>query len=194
MKKLLLTLAVAAFALATGAQARLTWTLEQCQNHWGAPFVQYNAQVDSTCYNFRVSSQLVAQVYLLEGRVHSITYASRNARFLANNVPQLLQKNCSGLWQIYDDHRGKETLASWHIDDGNTPVAYALLWNYPDANGFYKLQVSTMVWGAYLQDHGIDRIEPNNDSNGLNNVSDPDPAITYQHLNPDGTVPEFSTL
>jgi hypothetical protein len=109
-------MAIAAFALAIGnAQARLGWTLDDCQSVRGSPVaVQYNAKIDQTCYTFVSSKKLAVQVYLLNGYVQSVNYCSRDAKFLVNNVRQLLQKNCSGVWNLYDDGRGRQTYATWN--------------------------------------------------------------------------------
>ena len=162
-------MAVAAFALAIGnAQARLRWTMGDCENVWGAPVdVRYNGKIDQTCYTFVSSKKLAVIVYLLNGQVQSVNYCSRDARFLVNNVRQLLQKNCSGAWNLYDDGRGKQTYATWNYknSDGEM-IAYALLYNNPNAGGWYRMQVSTSLWDAYLADHNARGFSP--DTNGLN--------------------------
>jgi hypothetical protein len=164
-------MAIAAFALAIGnAQARLGWTLEECQNHWGAPTkVEYNPAVGQTLYTFRANTKLFAQVYLLNGCVHTVGYASRDGKFLTDSVRALLQKNVPGTWTIYDDGRGKQTVATWKYLAGDTGavLAYAILWNYADANGFYKLQVSSKIWDDYVTGRNGN---PESDFTNLTNV------------------------
>ena len=151
-------MAVAAFGLAIGstAHARLGWTLEQCEDTWGQPIkVAYNSQVGQTFYLFRAEPKLITAVYLLNGQVQSVSYLSRDGRYLLNCVREMLQKNCSGNWTVYDDHRGKQTAATWsYIDGDGTVIAYALLYNYAKS-GFYSLQVSTALWDSYLRDHNV---------------------------------------
>jgi hypothetical protein len=86
---------LAAFALAIGnANARLGWTLDECQNVWGPPTnVLYDSKVNQTAYNFKAGANLFAQVYVLNGHVVSVSYCSRNAKFLVGSVRELLQKN-----------------------------------------------------------------------------------------------------
>jgi hypothetical protein len=45
---------------------------------------------------------------VLNGHVHDIVYCSKDKAFLKSNAYQLLQKNYSGAWNLYDDGRGKE--------------------------------------------------------------------------------------
>jgi hypothetical protein len=172
MKKLL-TILTAALGLAMSAQARIGWSLDQCQNLWGPPAkVAYNNEL-GTCYNFRINAKLFAQVYLLnDGAVHSIAYCSKDGKYLVNNVRQLLQKNLSGTWTLYDDGRGKDTFATWQYLAGDTGemLAYSLLWNYPDKNGFYKLQISTKYWNSYVTSRGEDPNRDSSDSSTLTNI------------------------
>jgi hypothetical protein len=49
--------------------------------------------------------------------VQDIDYVSRSRAFLLKNANQFLQTNVSGLWNVYDDGRGKETLTA-----GNTLI------------------------------------------------------------------------
>jgi len=151
---------LAAFALAIGnANARLGWTLDECQNVWGPPTnVLYDSKVNQTAYNFKAGANLFAQVYVLNGHVVSVSYRSRNAKFLVGSVRELLQKNVPGYWTVYDDKRGKKSLMTWQylaVDTGEV-LAYAILWNYPDGHGFYKLQVSSKFWDDYLTGRGAD--------------------------------------
>jgi hypothetical protein len=48
-------MAIAAFALGIGnAQARLGWTLDDCQSVWGSPVaVQYNAKISYRVRNWQ---------------------------------------------------------------------------------------------------------------------------------------------
>jgi hypothetical protein len=172
LKATLVTL-TAALGLTMSAQARLGWSLDECRNHWGPPTrVGYVTNAGQTCYNFRVSQKLFAQVYLLDGTVNSIAYCSRDGKFLLNSVRDLLQKNIPGTWTLYDDQRGKQTLATWNYLAGDTGevMAYALLWNYPDQHGFYKLQVSTKFWDNYLTGRGGNHNQDVTDSSSLTNV------------------------
>jgi hypothetical protein len=86
---------------------------------------------------------------------------------LVNNVRQLLQKNCSGVWNLYDDGRGRQTYATWNYknNDGEV-IAYALLWNSPNPAGWCKMQVSTSLWDTFLANHNVSGSSP--DTNGLN--------------------------
>jgi hypothetical protein len=171
MKKTILLL-TAAFGLTMSAHARLGWTMEDCRAHWGDPInVFHNSQFNLDGYNFRVSPELVAQVWFLNDRVQSLDYCTKNTRFLITNVQQLLQKNFPGAWRLYDDGRGKETLKSWQAFDetGSRILAYALLWNKPERNGFFHLQVSTNAWGIFTATPGGTRtLESSDGSNGLN--------------------------
>ena len=146
---MMITMAAAAFMLAAGnAQARLGWTIDDCQNMWGAPTkVQLVPALNETCFTFPAQSNLFVQVYLLDDMVQDINYVSRSKAFLLKNANQFLQTNVSGLWKVYDDGRGKETLNSWQYTDPDQGViAYAIFWSKPDADGFYKLQIATDLW------------------------------------------------
>jgi hypothetical protein len=105
---MMITMAVAAFMLAAGnAQARLGWTIDDCQNMWGAPTkVQLVPALNKTCFTFPAQSNLFVQVYLLDDMVQDINYVSRSKAFLLKNANQFLQTNVSGLWNVYDDGRG----------------------------------------------------------------------------------------
>jgi hypothetical protein len=158
MKKLFLIL-TAALGLAISAQARLGWTLSDCENSWGSPVkVQYNPSAGKDGYLFRASPKLYVEVYFLGDCVQSVVYSTKDAHFLVDSIGQLLQKNLSGNWTLYDDGRGKKTAATWQYIDGNGALeAYALLWNYPDPRGFYQIQVSTENWNAYLGNRNVDQ-------------------------------------
>ena len=156
MKRIILMAAAAIMLAAGNVQARLGWTLDDCQNLWGSPVkVGYVSSIDQTCYTFRAQSNLFTEVYVLNGHVHDIVYCSKDKAFLKSNAYQLLQKNYSGAWNLYDDGRGKETLYSWATSDGNgQTIAYALFWNHPDGIGFYKLQVATGLWNDFITNIG----------------------------------------
>jgi hypothetical protein len=161
MRKLILSLTALASLTMASAHARLGWTLEQCQAMWGEPTSYLGEQLGSSCYNFQASSNFYAQVNLINGIVHRVTYCSRSRDFLLDNAGQLLQKNLAGFWGKYDDGRGKATLMTWQFLDGNNTIAYAILNSYPDEKGFYKLQVCSHYWGTLLQ-------EGSNPGTGLN--------------------------
>jgi hypothetical protein len=154
LRKTLLIL-TAALGLTMSAQARLGWTMEDCEAQWGAAkSIVYAPKVGLNGYNFQAQANLSVQVYFLDERAQSVNYCSQNGRFLISSVSELLQKNFSGSWQLYDDGRGKQTLKSWRVADENGQViAYALLWNKADNRGFYHLQVSTVAWGTFLDNH-----------------------------------------
>jgi hypothetical protein len=123
-------MAAAAIMLAAGsqAQARLGWTLDDCQTKWGAPVkVNYDAQLHATHYIFNGGSGLFVQIDLLVGRAHSVTYWSKTKSFLAKNANELLQRNYAGNWNLYDDGLGKKTFATWQLlaDDGSV-ICYAI--------------------------------------------------------------------
>ena len=81
----------------SAAQARLLWTLDDCQTKWGAPTsVKYDAQLDVTHYIFKAGAGFFVQIDLLGGRAHCVTYWSKNKSFLSNNAFDLLQKNYAG--------------------------------------------------------------------------------------------------
>jgi hypothetical protein len=105
MKKMMLLL-TAALGLTMSAHARLGWTLDDCQNMWGAPVrVTYDSSINQTFYIFRAQPNLFTQVCLLNGYVQSIGYFSKDKTLLKNNADQLLQKNYPGAWTRYDDGR-----------------------------------------------------------------------------------------
>jgi hypothetical protein len=150
MKNLLkLSMVLAASTLfATSAHARLGWTLDDCQEQWGAPIsVDYDKSVGTTSYVFRSSAKLYVQLYLLNGQVQSLGYLSRDKKFLQNNAQQILEKNLNDgmLWTLYDDGRGKETLSTWQYKDQSDEIlAYALLFAKPTVkNSYYELRVSS---------------------------------------------------
>ena len=150
-------------------QARLGWTLDECENAWGNPVYAGNSGLGLPNYWFKVQSNLWASVILLNGKVHSIGYYSKSGKFLVKNLNQLLTKNLDTTWYVYDDGRGKETWGTWHVlaDDGSL-IAYAIIWNYPDKNGFYSLTLGTGLWNNYLDSHGTNRNVVNDDSNNIN--------------------------
>jgi hypothetical protein len=153
-------MAVAAFGLATGAaQARLGFSLQECENMWGQPRdAGFNVKVNQPYYTFKAGPKLFVTVILLNNQVQSINYCSPDGRFLANNAMQILQKNFTGFWGLYDDGRGKDTVATWQVSNNEgESIDYAILYSHPDNRGFFHLQVSTELWDAYLRNNGIDR-------------------------------------
>jgi hypothetical protein len=106
-------------------------------------------------YEFACTSRIHAQVYLLDGYVQSITYGCHSSEYLLKSVPTLLQKNLAGNWTLYDDGRGKTTYATWqYVNNEGVTIAYSLLYNYPDRNGWYRLLVATTDWDRYLAGRG----------------------------------------
>jgi hypothetical protein len=94
------------------------WTLDDCQAKWGAPIkVEYSPKLDSTHYIFKAGPNLQVQVDLLQGQVHSEIYWSKNKSLLSTHESELLQKNAAGNWILYDDGRGRQTFATWHLLD-----------------------------------------------------------------------------
>jgi hypothetical protein len=160
MKNTLKTLlAVTAFALAIGnsAQARLGWSIEECQQRWGQPLkVGYDSDVDYLWYNFRVNDQLGVTVRLIKGTVASLCYWSQDKNYLSANLQTLLEMNGGANggngWESYqsgDNHY----LGTWRIalSDG-TMVRYASLLRKPD--GYYNLDIGTALFNkALLESH-----------------------------------------
>jgi|SRR6516165_10515301 hypothetical protein len=153
-------MAIAAFALAIGnAQARLGWTLADCKAQWGQPFAtKYNPVLGLPSYGFHAQPQLDVQVWMFNGAVASINYLSLNGAFLSAHAEDLLQRNASGNWQLYDDGLGKATIKTWQLNDANgQPICYAILKRLP--SGWYRLQVSMQAWSEVLQSlHASDAI------------------------------------
>jgi hypothetical protein len=93
MRKIMLMMAVAAFALSTGnlAQARLGWTLEDCQKLWGVPTgFHYYALVGKTMTTFSAGNGLYVEVLDLEGVVQCIRYLHRDETFLVQRYIDFL--------------------------------------------------------------------------------------------------------
>jgi hypothetical protein len=91
---------------------------------------------------------------MLNETVHHVTYVTKNKQFLINNSNELLQKNLSGFWSLYDDGRGKQTLRTWqYMNNDGKLIAYALLVNQP-VSGWYQLMISTGYWNSLCNQNG----------------------------------------
>jgi hypothetical protein len=64
--KNIITILAAALGLTISAQARLGWTLEECQAQWGAPIkVHYYSDVNNTGVLFAAGDDLLVEVGVL---------------------------------------------------------------------------------------------------------------------------------
>jgi hypothetical protein len=153
MRKIILFLiALASLTMAgNNAHARLGWTLDQCRVKWGEPVTSgYNQFVGQTGYIFRISPGLLAQVYLLDGKVESIEYCTKDKQSLEAHIDEILRKNNSGAWKRYID-AGTNTLQTWNVlDEAGGLIAYAMLYEKQD-DGFYHFQVSSRSWSDTLE-------------------------------------------
>ena len=145
-------MALASLILAgNNAHARLGWTLDQCRNQWGEPVTSgYNQFVGQTAYIFRVSTGLMVQVYLINGKVESIEYCTKDKQSLDANIDNILRKNNRGAWKPYAD-ASTNTLQTWNVlDEAGGLIAYAMLYEKQD-DGFYHFQVSSGLWHDTLK-------------------------------------------
>jgi hypothetical protein len=155
MKKLMMIIGTA-LAIAGSAHARIGWSYQDCVNAWGQPEKFNNSDIfGSQSYWFRSSTPgLFVEVFMLNETVHHVTYVTKNKQFLINNSNELLQRNLSGFWSLYDDGRGKKTLHTWQYTNADGQlIAYALLMNQP-VSGWYQLMISTGYWNSLCNQNG----------------------------------------
>jgi|SRR5215469_5964810 len=144
MKKILLIIGLA-FAAITSSQAHLGWTLQDCMDHWG----QYREIRDNNglpTYVFKDPASGMEITTQFQGdHVESVCYITNNA-YLLKHWKGILINNYAGGWKVYDDKRGRETLAIWTAADGS---AYAIVTDC--GHGNVRLQVSTSRYDQFLR-------------------------------------------
>jgi hypothetical protein len=164
MKKTLLAL-TAALGLITSAHAHIGWTLQDCIDHWGQYQEKINDHNGIPTYMFKEpSSGMMITTQFYGDHVESICYITNND-YLLKHWKELLTKNYSGGWKVYDDGRGRETLATWSTTDNS---AYAIVQGFGNNN--VRLQVSTTRYSEFLKSLATKHSEqPSNDT--LTNIS-----------------------
>jgi hypothetical protein len=152
-------MAVAALGLAAGnAQARLGWTLEDCEKQWGSPVsVHYYAATDSTMTMFSAGGGLGVEVAAPGGQVQCVRYWHREQAFLTANILDLLKKNQgdgSNSWRPGIDSR-PTVVSAWNLLNAHKDrIAYAVFYmpNGPEEpKGWWCVEIGTTSFTNYLK-------------------------------------------
>jgi hypothetical protein len=137
--KYLFITALASLAIATGAQAQLGWTLEQCNAKYG------DGKYHLGNYHYKVQALelIVQQPKIINGTVSSIWYykGSTDHKLSAETITKLLKQNALGLtWFDFGDEGwgafvSEESKAGNEIDAGKI-VAWL------DDSGYLEITVN----------------------------------------------------
>lgn len=186
MKKILLIIGLACAAI-TSSHAHLGWTLQDCIDHWGRYKKIYdNNGLPTYVFKDPVSGMMITTQFQGD-HIESICYLTNNA-YLKKHWETILNSNYAGGWKVFDDGRGRETIATWNAADNS---AYAVL--VSGGNGNVRLQVSTYRYDAILRSlqHNHSEEPQRTGSETLTNISYRIENLSFQDLLNNDIDPRF---
>jgi hypothetical protein len=96
------------------AQARLGWTMEQCEKLYGPVYIEVPSKVGEHIYKWK-KDDIAIYCTLIENKVVEIEYHSE---FHKDEIESLLDKNAAGAQWQYSVKRGDDGVQSWKQWDG----------------------------------------------------------------------------